>query len=65
MLQLMSVDSRHFTQPDFSPQWSDLHEIEKMLLSAFPALIRHVTFVKMAPLVRAEKLNHLLAFITS
>ena len=28
MLQLISVDSRHFTRPELSLGWSDLHEIK-------------------------------------
>ncbi len=62
MLQLISVDSRHFTQPQLSLQWSDLHEI-KMLVLTFPGLIRHVTFAKVAPLVHVGKLENLSAFI--
>ena len=28
MLQLMSVESRHFTRPELCQGWSDLHEIK-------------------------------------
>ncbi len=31
MLQLISVDSWHFTQPELSLRWSDLHEIKSAL----------------------------------
>ncbi len=30
MLQLTSVDSRHFTEPELSLRWSDLHEIKSI-----------------------------------
>ncbi len=30
MLQLISFDSRHFTQPELSIGWSDLHEIKAL-----------------------------------
>ncbi len=61
-LQLTGVDSWHFTQSEFSLGWSDLHEIKNVSFS-FRALIRYATFVKVAPLVHAEKFNHLFAFI--
>ena len=30
MLELISSDSRHFTQPELSLGWSDLHEIKRV-----------------------------------
>ncbi len=30
MLQFMSVDSSHFTLPELSPRWFDLHEIKNV-----------------------------------
>ena len=45
MLQLISVDSRHFKQPELSLQWSDLHTI-KMLAFAISAPIRQFTFLR-------------------
>ncbi len=62
MLQLISVDSRHFTQPELSPRLSDLHK-KKTLVLAYLGRIRHVTFVKVAPLLHVGKLKHLVAFI--
>ncbi len=32
MLQLIIADSRHFTQPELSLRWSDLHEIKSVNL---------------------------------
>ena len=38
-------------------------QFTRTLVFALEALIRDVTFVKMAPLVHVEKLDHLFAFI--
>ncbi len=62
-LQVTSVDSQHLTQLELSLGWSDLLEIKNVKFFEFPTLIRYVTFVKVAPLVHAEKFNHLFAFI--
>ena len=33
MLQLITVDSRHFTQSELSLRWSDLHEIKSVAVT--------------------------------
>ena len=60
MLQLIIADSRHFTQPELSVQWSDLiHEIKSVSFC-----ICSLEYIKVTQMGHFENLALIYAFIT-
>ena len=53
MLQFISIDSWHFTQPKFSLGWSDLHKITFSSV----ALMRGIEIIKVTQVGHLEHLT--------
>ncbi len=64
MLQLISVDSRHFALPELSLGWSDLHKIKSKKILHLRLRKKHVRMVKVTQVGHFDILASAFPFIT-